>query len=127
MRVRKATTLKDAELVRNIRNTCWEWMTGHTRWISPAEQIAWWESEDKDLWIFNEVAYGLLTEREGKTWISLGILPEHRGKGLGTEIYRRFPGVYAEIRADNVASRRAAEQAGYELIADGEEVVVMRG
>jgi GNAT superfamily N-acetyltransferase len=101
-------------------------MTRDTREITPGMQAAWWRPEH-ELWLFDGVGYALLSEREVKTWISLGLLPEARGRGLGTRIYRHFTGVWAEIRSDNIASRRAAEKAGYVLSSDDGERAVMHG
>lgn len=126
MLVSRVQTAAQLERVRQIRNACREWMTRDTREIDPDDQVSWWNAAERELYLFDGVAYALLTQREGETWISLGVLPEHRGKGLGTRIYRLFPTAHAEIRADNAASRRAAEKAGYMLIEDRGKTVVMR-
>ena len=115
------------ERVRFIRNVCREWMTHHTQYIGPAEQSAWWHREDPELWLFDYLGYAHISRRNLRRWISLGVLPEARGKGLGTRIYSSFDDVWAEIRSDNVASRRAAEKAGYKLMSEGDGLVVMRG
>lgn len=102
-------------------------MTRDTEHISCEQQQEWWAAEPRDLWLFDNVAYALLTKREGKTWISLGIFPYCRGSGLGTRIYAHFPGVWAEIQAHNLASIHAAEKAGYEMCSNDGRLVVMRG
>ncbi len=126
MRVSYVATIADLERVRLIRNACREWMTGDRHEIGPAEQLFWWRDEPRRLWLFDDVGYAYLSEREGRTWISLGVLPEYRGLGLGSHIYSLFPDVWAEIRADNKASRRAAEKAGYELVSEDGDLVLMR-
>lgn len=101
-------------------------MTRDTREIDPDDQASWWDAAERDLYLFDSVAYALITERDGETWISLGVLPEHRGKGIGTRIYQLFPTTTAEIRADNIASRNAAEKAGFKIVSETEDLVVMR-
>ena len=101
-------------------------MTRDTAEIDPDDQASWWDAEERELYLFDSVAYALITERNGETWISLGVLPEHRGKGIGTRIYQLFPHANAEIRVDNVASRRAAQKAGFWIVSEREGVLVMR-
>lgn len=127
MHVRKVTTLADLERVREIRNDCRQWMTRDRRYIDAEQQRKWWEAVPRDLWLFDGAAYALITERDRRRWISLGVAREHRGKGLGTAIYAHFPGVWAEIRRDNAASLRAAEKAGYVVEREQGRVVVMHG
>ena len=127
MLVSRVTTLDELEQVRQIRNACREWMTHDTKHIGSAQQWAWWNSAPRELYLFDSVAYALLTQRDGETWISLGVLPEHRGKGIGTRIYRLFPKALAEIRKDNLASRRAAEKAGHKIVSETKDLVVMQG
>ena len=115
------------ERVRFIRNVCREWMTHYTCYIGPGEQYAWWQREDPELWLFDYLGYALISRRNLRRWISLGVLPEARGKGLGTRIYSSFDDVWAEIRSDNIASRRAAEKAGYAFVEEMDGVVVMHG
>lgn len=127
MLVSRVQTPAEVERVREIRNACREWMTYDTHEIGTDEQESWWNAGERDLYLFDNVAYALITERDGKKWISLGVLPEHRGKGLGTRIYEFLSqNVFAEIRTDNVASRRSAEKAGYRVVSESEGLVVMR-
>ena len=126
MRVEKVQHLDQVEQVRGIRNSCREWMTRDTRHIGSAQQWSWWNAAPRELYLCDDVAYALITERDGRKWISLGVLPDERGRGIGTAIYQLFRDVFAEIRSDNHASRRAAEKAGYTLVSDDGEVVVMQ-
>ena len=63
---------------------------------------------------------------DGSDWsiatIGVNVSPSERGKGLGTELLRHGTAlagrlsigcIHAEIRSENVASRRAFEKAGY--------------
>ncbi len=65
--------------------------------------------------------YGMLLRcGDGRLWVVVAVSPEARGHGLGTDIYRALvqatsEPIYAAIHADNAASRRASERAGYAL------------
>lgn len=117
--------------VAEIRNAGREWFTRSTEFIEPQQQIVWFMSTPRDLWVAEVngevVGFALLDHRSnGTTWISLGVDPDIQAKGVGTAIYREFPS-FAEIRSDNIASRRAAEKAGYVLVREDGDKVVMRG
>ena len=100
-----------------VRNACRQWMTRDQAEISESEQLAWWSAEPRRLWLFENACYGLLVPEGGKTWVSLGCLPEARGKGLGTQMYeflaQQEETVWAEIWGYNAASIIAALKAGY--------------
>jgi RimJ/RimL family protein N-acetyltransferase len=61
---------------------------------------------------------------DSRDWITIHVNQALRGKGVGTEAYRQaceqsgLPIVYAHMRKSNLASRRAAEKAGFQVIED---------
>lgn len=128
----------DLEFVRLTRNTGKEWMTGNRSFIQPGQQFEWFMLEAPDLWVFeddfNQVGYALITERgeDGKLWISLAVRPGAQGHGVGTWIYetvaQSYGGteIFAEIFKSNIASRRAAEKAGYQVVEETADTVVMK-
>lgn len=113
----------DVERVRVIRNAGRQWMTRNTDEITPEQQGTWWQREGRNhrLYLFTadgvDVGFGMCRVVDGREWITLAVHPDHRGRGYGTWIYRALgsPGLCAEIRKDNEASRRAALRAGYVL------------
>lgn len=128
LQFREATTkLADAEIARIIRNSGREWMTRDTREIGHAEQAQWWARRDPvtcPIWIARlsatDVGYGLLRRESDRVWASLAVLPQFRGQGFGTMIYRWLAlavpvEVWAEILADNTPSIRACLRAGYQI------------
>lgn len=134
------TELADAEIVRTIRNSGRAWMTRDTSEITPDQQRAWWAKRDPAacrIWIariaLTDIGYGLLKNESDQAWCSLAVLPQFRGQGYGTLIYRylalaTLTDVWAEIYADNTPSLRACLKAGYQLAyaADKTAVLVYR-
>lgn len=138
LQFREATTnLVDAEIVRTIRNSGRQWMTRDTHEITPAEQIAWWERRDPvicRIWIVRiaatDIGYGLLRQEGDRVWASLAVLPQFRGQGYGTMIYRWLAlatpsEVWAEILADNTPSIRACLKAGYQIAYAADKLAVL--
>lgn len=89
-----ATTVKDAESMRVIRNSCRLFMTHDQSEISEQKQAEWWVSIDRSAiipFLFllddNPVGYGILRVINGKWWCSGGLLPEFRRMGLGSELF----------------------------------------
>lgn len=122
-------TLHLAKRMSAIRNTCKDTMTQHTQIITDDQQTSWWLSLDHSTcrcWLFAIddggvepifVAYGMLRLLDGKWWESRGILPEFRGKGLGTIIVEFLvkqcdDDVWSDILSMNTAAIRSAEIAG---------------
>lgn len=104
------TTFEQAELMRQIRNTCREFMTNNNGEISPAQQRAWFQSikdNQDELRIFpflyeprrgrgEPLGYGIIRyqgptgpnlKTEPKWILSGGLLPAWRGKGLGVDLF----------------------------------------
>lgn len=128
LQFREATSdLTDAEIVRTIRNSGREWMTRDTHEIAPSEQAVFWARRDPvtcRIWIariaITDIGYGLLRREGDRVWCSLAVLPQFRGQGYGTMIYRYLAlatpvEVWAEILADNTPSIRACLRAGFQI------------
>lgn len=124
------------EQLRLIRNACAEFMTEYREQISERQQERFREQALRlgtPIYLARAndtvVGFGMVTDRVKQTeagvsirgrWITLGLLPEHRGKGYGVKVYEALIGLrgelYAEIGNDNIASRKAAIKAGYKYI-----------
>jgi len=120
-----AQTQEDAEVVRLLRNLGREWFCDSAH-ITPESQATWWEANKGSVLCVivgdPPVGYGMLRVRDGRSWVSLAVDPDARGCGWGRAIYdllgRLSTGpIYAAIRQDNAASRKAAECAGYVRVA----------
>ena len=90
------TRLDQAETMRVIRNSCREFMTNDTHEILPTEQQAWFESirnsETVLPFIYQPrrgaaMGYGLIRFERDKWWVSGGLLPAHRGQGIGKDLF----------------------------------------
>lgn len=111
------TTLAQAQVVREIRNTCLMAMTNDRRVVSPEAQMCWWAALDKTrfkLYLWQEplaphvaaeprsIGYGILRFiNDERLWISYGLIPEARGAGRGA---RFFNALMAEARRFKTAS-----------------------
>jgi RimJ/RimL family protein N-acetyltransferase len=128
LRPRLATTLADAEALRVIRNSCAKTMTGDTRELAWEQQVHWWGSDAQrsmHIWLFDTpagtpVGFGLIRPVDDQWWATLGLLPDWRGCGHGTAIYRHLiascpADLWIDVLLTNVASARAAERAGFRL------------
>jgi RimJ/RimL family protein N-acetyltransferase len=138
LQFREATTeLVDAEIVRTIRNSGRQWMTRDAREITPFEQAAWWATRDPvtcRIWIariaLTDIGYGLLRREGDRVWCSLAVLPQFRGQGYGSMIYRYLAlatpvDVWAEILADNTPSIRACLRAGFQIAYAQDKLAVL--
>jgi UDP-2,4-diacetamido-2,4,6-trideoxy-beta-L-altropyranose hydrolase len=129
----RAATALDAPLLLELRNdpdAVRFSVTG--REVAPAEHVDWLVARladpDTRLWIAEEdgVAVGQVRVdlRDGTGTVSIGIAPAHLGRGIGpavlqamvVEIERdaRVHALRAVARAENRASRRAFERAGFQ-------------
>lgn len=133
---KKIYTLSESQNMRIIRNSGCEWMTGNNDIITPEQQKDWWEMEGKYLtsvlFYFDDIlsGFGMLRTRDTKTWITLAVLPDLRGKGVGTSIYKVMSDmadddVWAEIKSNNAASITAASRAGFTVYKQDYDKVIM--
>lgn len=124
----------EADIVRRIRNEGRAWMTRYTSEITPEEQAEWWALRELAgvrvyLALLGEEALGfglLRRDPDGRLWATLAVREQWRGRGVGTHLYRYLcqqagEDVWIEARADNAASLRAAQKAGFQLLAEAED------
>lgn len=135
MEIKLVSTLEEAQIVREIRNSVSEYMTRDTSYITKEQQQKWWENISKveyHLYLCLENAiplgYGMLRYEDSKWLGTLAILPEHQNKGYGTDIYKflasRIYPLWVEIYSDNIASLRAAVRAGFNIEHIGDKIIV---
>ena len=121
-----------AEVMRQIRNTCLEFMTGDPHVITVDEQQAWFMALPDDetvlpfLWKprrMNAFGYGLIRKIGDLWWVSGGLLPEWRGKGHGVNLFHDLTDyvhvgpakatAWLKVFEDNAPARRTYARLGY--------------
>ena len=92
--------------------------------IELSSHLAWLEQRlarvDPGLYIAEDNGDRVGTVRIDEDEISYTIAPAHRGKGVSTrmliEARNKFGSKQARIKRDNLASQRAAENAGHSVV-----------
>lgn len=138
----------DALEVRKIRNQCRSFMTNDTSAISYIKQLAWYlkayRNENKNgestCYLFksnnNNSGFGYVRKIAGKYWITGGLSPDQRGKGLGKILFKRLieqiPGesVWLEVLLSNSVARKLYNELGFREIKEsdinGKKIVIMK-
>lgn len=92
--LRLAISLRDAMGMRRVRNACSSMMTRDTSKIGRMRQIWWWYRRPEGLipYVIEHhtgiVGYGIMLIEGRHGWLTAGLLREHRGKGIGTKVFR---------------------------------------
>lgn len=140
-----AETLEHAEAMRVVRNSCRTFMTRSTHEISVEEQVEWFRGLDRDqtapyIGITADapnpmmIAYGLIRQIDGKSWLSGGLTPEWRGRGYGRLLFaeltrlvlKRRKTAWLEVRKDNGAAERVYRSLGFVQVEELDYAIVMR-
>jgi len=132
--LQRVVGLEDAEVMRQIRNSCRQFMTRNTLEIGEDEQMIWFLTLENTTRPFllvadvenqPKVGYGLIREIDGKLWLSGGILPEWRGQGLGKRLFAEMARIvnvvdkrtcWLEVRSSNSPARRTYQSLGFEYV-----------
>lgn len=140
--------LMDAMRMRAIRNTCRRYMTYDTSRIGVFRQAVWYYRTYRRgraartlfgylLWDGGRaVGYGLVSRARGRWWVTGGLVPGARGRGLGKRLFA-FLTVAAIVRSgcgeswlnvfeSNLRARKLYEGIGYEYVENEDEPGVGR-
>lgn len=127
------TSLREAQIVRTIRNEVRSYMTRNTAFITPEQQVIWFSSHSDRLYLYYDyngavIGYGLIRDIDGKWFGTLAVMPEFQNNGYGTEIYKHLIQqvdiLYIEIDATNIPSMRSAVNAGFNIEYVGDKIIV---
>lgn len=142
----RVQTLEQAEAVRQIRNLCREFMTHDQAIINPEQQVKWFESIQGSEMILPflfcpplagiGIGYGLVRFDTERWWISGGLLPSWRGKGLGTVLFGELADYvndmnetcWLDVFESNTVAVKTYHKLGFvddEVRADGYSVVIV--
>ena len=121
----RPATMDDAETLLAWRNDpLTRAMSQSLAIVELSSHLAWMDQRlsrvDPGLYIAEDGEELVGTVRIDGDEISYTVAPEHRGKGVSTvmlvEARQKFGSKRARIKRDNLASRRAAENAGHSVV-----------
>lgn len=121
-----------------IRNSGREFMTHDTSYITNAQQDQWWFSPNREnahIWVVlhegSIVGFCMVRTMydSGRDYGTLALLPEYRGLGIGTVLYRHMidhcDELWIDVRNDNLPSMNAALKAGFEVYNIGADITTL--
>lgn len=156
MHLQEVRTEADAEAMRQVRNTCRQFLTRNTEEITIADQRKWWAvlmSRDPGFHDFRPylacsgrdvIGYGIVArgaelvphylesqEARGAWWLTGGLRPEWRGKGYGRRLFSRLidqaeTPCWLEVRLDNAPARHLYVALGFQVVATDGDLACMR-
>lgn len=136
-------TPEEAETLRRIRNECRNFMTRNTDEITKEQQQEWFKTAHKkyDLFIAYEVlhgavvidaGYGLIHKNEDASLLTGGLLPSHRDRGLGKELFQFLINncpidkpILLEVLNSNVRAFKTYEKLGFVVTGVDEKLTYM--
>lgn len=132
----EVTEIAQLESARVIRNSCREFMTRDNQEILPDQQLSWWAMlpAGQRLFLFSVarayVGYGFIREEDGKSWLSGGLAPEWRGRGLGTMLFRLLIAAAdgpckLEVLESNPRAKRVYDGLGFREVSRGYGLITM--
>lgn len=137
--------MRDAETLRSHRNSCREFMTRNTEYISAQQQEKWFYNLDKNynsLLLLNKIHHGAVVEDIGYGYIRAekdevlltgGINSNERGKGYGYFLFSRLvvlSGKYdlpirLEVLKTNAAGIATYKKVGFKVIGEDDRIFRM--
>lgn len=135
---------EEAELLRQIRNQCREYMTRNTDVITREAQREWFRTahDRYDLYLVYAIEYGAVVTYAGygvihknidESLVTGGFLPEYRNQGLGYDLFkfltdtaveRRLP-VRLEVLKSNVRAFKVYEKLDYVIYQETDKIYKM--
>jgi ribosomal protein S18 acetylase RimI-like enzyme len=136
---------KDAQAVRSHRNSCREFMTRNTDYISEQQQENWFVELDKNyncLFLLNKIYHGVAIENIGYGYIRIekdevlltgGIESKERGKGYGYYLFNSLVDlskkydlpIRLEVLKTNAAGIATYNKVGFKMISEDDRIFTM--
>jgi ribosomal protein S18 acetylase RimI-like enzyme len=138
---RRVASLDDALEVALVRNSCREFMTHDQREIDPQSQTKWWGSVDHERYrLFLLLADGSLAgfgvvRSDERAWLTGGLVPGARGRGLGTRLFEllcdetarlSYSEAWLDVFESNERAVRLYEKLGFERVSSADGIIVMK-
>lgn len=144
--LKQIETLEEAQVLRNIRNQCKDYMTRDTSYISVEQQKRWFSSlseknQDYKIYLLYEVengvicsaiGYGLIRKESGYSLISGGLIESCRGKGYGSTLFDyliknvdKGSDIKLEVLKNNTRAFVIYNRLGFRIISDDGEIITM--
>jgi len=147
IQLREIKNVRDALIVREIRNECRLFMTNDSSSINIFRQLVWYLTKYKPQnnkggmygFLFKtngrSAGFGLISLKNGKYFVTGGLRKSERGKGLGKrlflELIKSVPSkeVWLEVLDSNIAAKKLYIALGFrktsQIQANGKKVNVM--
>jgi ribosomal protein S18 acetylase RimI-like enzyme len=141
--LKKVEDLKDAMILRNIRNDCRLFMTRDTSYITEKQQEIWFNNKPIDTIVYllylvelgviiNPIGYGLVRVDNNEYLISGGLSENYRGRGYGdilfsllvNNINNKFP-IKLELLKTNTRAFSVYNKLGFRVISDDGNIITM--
>lgn len=147
--LREMGSASEAFEMMDIRNEVREFMTHNTAEIMPAQQAEWYRETYlparakgelfgylvRDVDTDQAIGYGLISKRDGRWWVSGGLIEAARGRGAGYFLFDMMTQmIHEDLRSEeawldvlntNEGARRLYEKLGYTAVLADERLTVM--
>jgi ribosomal protein S18 acetylase RimI-like enzyme len=133
----------DAEILRNVRNQCREFMTRHSDYITQEQQKEWFKDAHKkyELYIaytveygaiIYEVGFGVIHKCDDCFMLTGGLTPDSRGRGFGKKIFKflmdqchKSLPIKLELLKNNVAAFKTYKKLGFNVVNEDDRLIFM--
>lgn len=137
--------INEAQIMRNIRNECRDYMTKNTDYISEADQHAWFNQLDRDnikMYIvyesfhgvvFSPVGFGYCRHVDDETYLTGGLLREVRGRGYGRILFQHILNkakdfntkITLEVLNTNIVAQNLYKSLGFDTYYQDDRIMKM--
>jgi len=129
---RRAKSINDFNILRKIRNTGFEYLTNHSKYLSLIDQYKFYLKKNEYsifiLTIKKDIGYLLLKENDKKYFITIVLTPNYRGKGIAKLVIDYFKNYYKTITAvinkNNKNSLNLFIKCGFQLVLENNENLI---